>query len=129
MIVEKLVSLANTLADEQEATTTVMEYMNDAMAVINIKVKANLPFLDTPLSEPVFSEKWQRALLVPYAVGRIKQQDASQFEYTDAYAEFQNNLMEFAIQYVVPDIYKEDPEFNESLRPGLYENKPYGWSF
>lgn len=129
MNVNQMAALVNTLSDEQETNDTILGYLNDAIAAINVRLKASLPFLNGSNDEPVFSETWQRTLLIPFAVGRIKQQDSSQFEYTDAYAEFQNNLAEFAIQFEVPDIYKNEDSYNESLRPGLYENKPYGWSF
>lgn len=130
MNVNQMVTLVNNLSDEQESNDVILEYLNDAIATINIKLKANLPFLQNSNDVPVFNETWQRTLLVPFAVGRIKQQDSSQFEYTDAYSEFQNNLIEFALQFNVPDIYKdEEDEYNTSIRPGLYENKPYGWSF
>ena len=125
----KLIQLVNTLSDEQEPAANVLEYLNDAMARINIRLKANLPYLTLDDGDaPVFDEKWQRALLVPFGVGRIKQQDSSQFEYSDAYQEFQINLSDMAVQYNVPEIYKD--EASDALgMPGLYENAPYGWNW
>jgi hypothetical protein len=125
----KLIQLVNTLSDEQESAANVLEYLNDAMARINIKLKANLPYLTLdPGDQPVFDEKWQRALLVPFGVGRIKQQDSSQFEYSDAYQEFEINLADMAVQYDVPLVYKDDAADALGM-PSIYENAPYGWNW
>lgn len=113
----ELVKLVNTLADEQESQDMVAGFINDAIAKINIRLKANFPFLNKAEDVPVFPEKWQRALLIPFGVGRLKQWDSSQFEYTDAYSEFLANLDEMAASYVVPDEYKDpstDGYFDEN---------------
>ena len=125
----KLIELVNTLSDEQEPDANVLEYLNDAVARINIRLKANLPYLTLdPGDAPIFPEKWQRALLVPFGVGRIKQQDSSQFEYSDAYQEFEINLADMAVQYEVPSVYKDDASDALGM-PGIYENAPYGWNW
>jgi hypothetical protein len=52
-------------------------------------------------------EKWQRTLFIPFIIGRMKQVDASQFEYSDSFAEFQSNLVQFKTKYAIPDEYKD----------------------
>lgn len=127
MLTSKLVERVNTLSDEQEPAANITEYMNDAIARINIRLKANLPYLTLDAdNEPIFPEKWQRVLLIPFAVGRIKQQDASQFEYSDAYGEFEANLEDMHMQYEVPEEYS-DVAPDLTGMPSIYENKPYGW--
>lgn len=129
MLTVKLIENVNTQADEQEPAENVLEYLNDAIARINIRLKANLPYLTLDLeNEPSFPEKWQRALLIPFGVGRIKQQDSSQFEYSDAYQEFEINLADMAVQYDVPLVYKDDAADALGM-PGIYDNAPYGWNW
>ena len=130
MLTVQLIAAVNTLSDEQEPAANVLEYLNDAMARINIRLKANLPYLTlVEGDQPIFDEKWQRALLIPFGVGRIKQQDSSQFEYSDAYQEFEINLADMAVQYAIPEIYKDEAPYSSDSMPGLYENAPYGWNW
>lgn len=126
MILSALVAHINNVADEQEPLTKVTGYINDAIAQINVKMKAEFPFMDSSLdTEPPFPEKYQRTVLVPFAVGRIKQADASQFEYTDAYVQFTDGLMEMMTNYPVPAIYKE-PE-NTSYTSDIFTTPPFIW--
>jgi hypothetical protein len=111
MTLIEILKLANELADEGIPTAQGIGYLNGAIARINIECKSKFPYFD--ISRPDdnyegFDEDWQHALLVPFVLGRIKQTDSSQFEYTDAYAEFLANLMEFKATYDVPDEYKKD---------------------
>jgi hypothetical protein len=130
MLTTQLIQSVNTLSDEQEATANVLEYLNDAMARINIRLKASLPYLTLDSgNEPIFPEKWQRALLIPFAVGRIKQQDSSQFEYSDSYTEFERNLADMAVQYEVPAIFLDTAPLEYEEMPGLYDKAPYGWNW
>ena len=125
----RIIEVVNMLSDEQEPAANVLEYLNDAIARINIKLKSNLPYLTLdPGDTPIFPEKWQRALLIPFGVGRIKQQDSSQFEYSDAYQEFEINLADMAVQYEVPTVYKDDAADALGM-PGIYDNAPYGWNW
>lgn len=108
MILSDIVKQANDLADEAESIQKVTAFLNDAIAKINIRLNAELPYFDaTEDTAHVLPEKWVRALLIPFAVGRIKQMDSSQFEYTDAYNEFMMGLDELSTRYVVPDEYKD----------------------
>lgn len=104
----ELIAAANGLSDETETNVTVLEFLNDAMALINEAANAGFPYLNLTetTNAPLIPEKWQRMLLIPFAVGRIKQKDSSQFEYSDAYSEFKDNLVTFKHKYNVPTIYK-----------------------
>jgi hypothetical protein len=132
----EIVNRINILADEQESMDMVAGFVNDAIAKINIRLKANFPSLVLATDEPIFPEKWQRALLIPFGVGRIKQWDSSQFEYTDAYNEFLANLEDMAAQYVVPELFKDregegyiDPITGEwkSYTSDVYTTPPTPW--
>lgn len=102
-----IIGEANGLSDETETNGTVLSFLNQAMAKINVHMNAGFPYLTLNTDDkPVFSEKWQRILLIPFAVGRIKQKDSSQFEYSDAYSEFLASLADFKAKYTVPDIYR-----------------------
>ena len=109
MNVSDLIREINDLSDENEQPASVLAWINDAIAKINIELGANFPYLtvDDMSVSPAFPEQWQRGLLIPYGVGRIKQKDSSQFEYTDAYNEFLENLNKMKTKYTVPDQYKD----------------------
>lgn len=97
------------LSDESPEDASVVNWVNDALSEIGIKVKATFPEMSvTDLSGTFpFDDKWVRALLIPYASGRATQKEASQFQYRDYYAQFESNLMEFVNVYTVPDLYKD----------------------
>ena len=124
----QLITHVNTLSDEDFEPNIVTEFLNDAIAKINAECDANFPFfniLDSGSDYAGFNETWQRLLLVPFAVGRSKQKESSQFEYTDAYNQFFADLLEFKSKYPIPEEYKNtnvsgvfDMDFSDS---------PYRW--
>lgn len=110
MNLQEIVDLANTLSDEDIMTSEAIGFLNGAIAKINIECKAKFPYFDMNTAGSDyegFSEDWQHTLLVPYVVGRTKQKDSSQFEYSDAYSEFVANLMMFRSSYPIPEEYKQ----------------------
>lgn len=124
----QLITHVNTLSDEDFEPNIVVEFLNDAVAKVNAECDAEFPFFTITSSDveyPGFSETWQRLLLVPYAVGRSKQKESSQFEYSDAYNQFYADLVEFKTRYPIPEQYK-----NQSAS-GVYDmdfsNSPYRW--
>ena len=112
MNIGSLTRSVNNLADEDFDAVQVVEFVNDAIAKINITCSSNFPFMDAENSEEyeAFPEKWQRSLFIPFVVGRIKAVDSSQFEYSDNYSEFMNNLLVFNLKYPVPEEYKDTNE-------------------
>lgn len=122
-----LVQITNNLADEDFGANQVVEFVNDAIAKINITCSANFPYMSLLDSSEYagFPEKWQRVMFIPFVVGRMKTADSSQFEYSDNYTEFTNNLMVFNLKYPVPDEYKDTNE------PKSYEHdftpNYWGW--
>lgn len=126
MILSQLVAHINNVADEQEPLAKITGYINDAIAQINVKMEAEFPYMDSALDiEPPFPEKYQRTVLVPFAVGRIKQADSSQFEYTDSYIQFSDGLGEMMAKYPVPDLYKSAQ--NTSYTADIYTAPPFPW--
>ena len=127
MNIGSLTQSVNKLADEDFDSAQIMEFVNDAIAKINITCSANFPFMsDSDTGEYLgFPEKWQRAMFIPFVVGRMKAVDSSQFEYNDSYGEFQNNLMVFNLKYQVPDEYKDTNE-PESFEHDFTTNY-WGW--
>ena len=109
MKVGDIVTAVNTLADESFTTTQIVGFVNDAIARINIACSASFPYLDAlnPEDYSYFPDKWQRAMFIPFAVGRIKTVDGSQFEYIDNYGEFQATLEVFKLKYQIPNDYKD----------------------
>lgn len=120
MNVSELIESVNTLTDESLPPNQIVGFLNDALAKINAEVSANFPYfsLKDQDQEPVFSEKWQRLLLIPFAAAKVKQMDSSQFEYQDLYQQFFIELAEFKAKYTVPDEYK-DTSVSESYPPSF----------
>ena len=127
MILADFIRAANDMSDESESNETITNFLNDGIAKINAECRANFPFLNYVALEveiPI-PETWARAVLLPFAAGRIKTKDSSQFEYSDLYAEFQNGLSLFKTNYQIPEEYK-DP-YSNSYPSDIYVNRPYGW--
>jgi hypothetical protein len=109
MNIAQLVRHVNRITDEEVEVSTGLDFANDAIARINVKCDTNFPFFNEnqlDLDYPGFPETWQRTLLVPFMAGRIKQADSSQFEYSDAYGEFTDNMIEFKRKYPIPEEYQ-----------------------
>jgi hypothetical protein len=117
-----LVKHINLVSDEDFEFTEVLAFINDAIAKINIECGAVFPFIDIEFDQPVdeytaISDTWQRMLFVPFSAGRIKENDSSQFEYTDWYGQFDLNLREFESKVVIPDEY-----LDTTLSGGRFED-------
>jgi hypothetical protein len=112
MNIGSLVQTVNNLADEDYDANQIVEFVNDAIAKINITCSSNFPYMSASDSSEYtgFPEKWQRSLFIPFVVGRMKAVDSSQFEYNDNYGEFQSNLMVFNLKYPVPEEHKDTNE-------------------
>jgi hypothetical protein len=122
-----IIKAANNLADEDFSSSQVVEFVNDALAKINIACSSDFPFMsaDEVSDYNAFPDKWQRAMFIPFVVGRIKAVDSSQFEYNDNYSEFASNLEVFKVKYQIPDAYKDANDvkrFEDS-----FSSNPWGW--
>lgn len=127
MDIGKLTVTANNQSEESFSSSQVLEFVNDAIARINIECKANFPFMDlTSGNYEAFSESWQRTLFIPFVVGRMKQVDSSQFEYSDSFSEFVNNIALFKERYAIPEEYKDDT-VRGSYSPDFTGNW-WGWN-
>lgn len=127
MNLRQLIDEANNLADDFLTDEEAKGFINDAIAAINIEVGANFPFLDDETDEPVFPEKWQRMLIIPYAKARIKEKDSSMFEWEIGYEQFFANLAEFKTKYRIPDEYIDHDEMSEVTEKTILDNVPYIW--
>lgn len=127
MDIGTLTTTVNTISEESFTSDQVTMFANDALARINIESQANFPFYATsdPADYTAFPEKWQRALVIPFVMGRIKQVDSSQFEYTDSFKEFMSNLVLFKAKFPIPDAYKDTNE-STSFEPD-YTGNNYNW--
>lgn len=122
MLVQDAITLVGTLADEGASDSEIIGWINDALADIGIKVKATFPTVIASDTLPL-EDKWCRALIVIFAAARNKQKEASQFEYRDLYGQYLTSLDEFAMRYVVPDLYKDpttDAESDIFTTPPFY---------
>lgn len=130
MDLRQLIDEANNLADDFLEDDEAKSFVNDAIAAINIEVNANFPFLEEMEDEPVIPEKWQRMLIIPFAKGRIKEKDSSEFEWAAGYEQFFTNLGEFKGRYTVPDEFKDPDEAGGVSDKSIVENAPFlygGW--
>lgn len=113
MEILKLVNHANLTTDEDFTLFQIIGFLNDAIAKVNVECGALFPFIEDDLPENSYKfeeytalpDTWIRMLLVPFVAGRIKENDSSQFEYSDWYAQFDANLMKFKSNYEIPLIY------------------------
>jgi len=113
----KLVNHINLVTDEDFELLQVIGFVNDAIDRINTEVGANFPIIDDDLTNEsayqfeeytALPDSWQRMLFVPFAAGRIKENDSSQFEYRDWYGQFDANLERFKTNYRIPDRYVDE---------------------
>jgi len=116
----------NELSDEQEDNAIVLNFINDALARINIECDANYPSVDIE-GEFELPEKWIRTLIIPFGVGRVKQRDSSQFEYSDAYREFLENLDEFKMKYEIPEEFMDESAHLDGYESDIYKNPALPW--
>ena len=108
MNIDELIAQINLASDEDFEDEQVIAFVNDAIARINVEADANFPNILTGDEEyTAFPDKWQRSLFVPFGAGRIKENDSSQFEYNDWYAQFDRILGAFIEKYEIPEEYKD----------------------
>lgn len=119
--------MANDLSDDQIPQEEVQEFINDAIAAINIEISATFPFLDGDDDEPIIPETWQRMLIIPYAKGRIKEKDSSQFEWESGYQQFFENLILFKTNYKLPPEYEDTNGKSGISEKSILDFEPYTW--
>lgn len=113
MEVQRIISKINLNTDEDFEILQVIEFINDAIQKINVECGTIFPEIDTTLKEKLYEfeeytalpDKWINSLLIPFAAGRIKENDSSQFEYSDWYRQFDINLELFKTRYTIPTQY------------------------
>lgn len=125
MEVMRLVGHINLATDEDFELLEVIAFINDGIAEVNTECGALFPFIDEDLpNEDLYNleeydalpDTWIRALLVPFAAGRIKENDSSQFEYRDWYGQFANALDKFKDKYEIPEMF-----LDANAKTGRYE--------
>lgn len=122
MNLRQAIDAVNALTDEGTDDATLLSFINDAIAEVNIRAKANYPFatLDDLGNDFPLPDKWVRALYVQYAAARDKQKESSQYEYSDLYQMFESAVNDFIATYYIPDEYRDksdqytDPETGET---------------
>lgn len=134
----RLMRHINLVTDEDFELEDILAFINDAIQKINVEVGTIFPEIDETLPARVYEQeeytaipdKWIRMLIVPFAAGRIKENDSSQFEYMDWYAQFDRNLDRFRTDYRIPAIYL-DPDspggrYEDDMRNNIY-SPMRGW--
>lgn len=138
MELPRLIAHINLVTDEDFELMPMLGFINDAINKINIETSAIFPEIDTTLplalyaqeEYTAFPDKWINTLIIPFAAGRIKENDSSQFEYIDWYRQFDLNLERFKRDYKIPDEYK-DADSNDGRYEDSFDFNPYnpmrGW--
>lgn len=126
MNITQLTEQVNRVTDESFPVDFIVSFLNDGIAAINIECESQFPFLDSSNAEaePAIPETWQRMLLVNYAAARVKQNDSSQFEYSDLYAQFEHALSKFKSSYNIPEEYRLT---SQGPRMTDWNNHTYHW--
>ena len=105
MLVRDIITRVNSLSDDQIPDLEIVGFINDAMDEIGREVNATFPSIPSIAYEyqsPVLPDKWVRNLIIPFAKGRVKEKDSSQFEWEVGYNTFITNLSDFSNSYKVP---------------------------
>lgn len=103
MLVTELITSINDMSDEKEPSAIVVAFINDAISKINIECDTIFPLITVSTTDITFiPDKWVYTLIIPFGVGRVKQKDSSEFEFSAAYNEFMGNLLEFRSKYTIP---------------------------
>jgi len=108
MITTELIKLVGNLTDESLPSATILNFINDAIAKINIEASAEFPFIppaDIGLSYIPLSETYQRTLLATFASAMVKYADASTVEGDTWMLKFEDNLQKFVSSYTIPTEY------------------------
>lgn len=127
MNLRQIIDHANNLSDDMLPDDEVIGFVNDAIAAINIEVNADFPYLYDMEDAPVFPEKWQRMLIIPYVKARIKEKDSSKFEWEIGYEQFFANLADFKNKYDIPEEYKDGTSIESVSDRSLVDNVPFIW--
>lgn len=108
MELKELTLIANDYADEQYSISMTKNFVNEAIAKINIALDIELPYFNSPLAGAttylvgdtqnenydMIKDSWQRMLFIPYIVYSIKANDGSQNESLLALQKFNQALQE-----------------------------------
>lgn len=130
MNLQELIKASSSLADDVLPDDEIVDFVNDAIAAINIEANANFPSLHDMTDEPAFPEKWQRMLIIPFVKARIKEKDSSQFEWEVGYDQFYDNLNTFIAKYPIPEEYKDPESRGNHAGKSILDYRPYiygGW--
>ena len=124
MLVSDAILQINDLADEGADDSSIINWINDALADIGREVKATFPEVTSASDTLPLENKWCRILIFPYAAARNKQKEASQFEYRDLYSQYLTGLQDFSTRYVVPDAYKD---VETEVESDIFTTPPFLW--
>lgn len=134
----KLMTHINRVTDEDFELLDMIGFINDAIQKINVEAGTIFPVIDDTLPTKLYEQeeytaipdKWISMLIVPFAAGRIKENDSSQFEYLDWYRQFDMSLERFKTDYRVPEEFI-DPDSQNGRYEDDFSNNIYnpmkGW--
>lgn len=102
MNLEKLSKLSDSYTDEALTKNQVLYYANKAIAVINSKLRTELPlFTDNTTDYTALTDTWLMYMILPYINYSIKMNDSSlseanryEGEFWAAFTEFESQFME-----------------------------------
>lgn len=131
MTLNDLIQEANILSDDEPDVIEMISFVNACTSIINVKAKAIFPSLTiNDMGTIMFlPDKWVRSMYVPFTAGRYKQKEASQFEYSDMYSQFEMALAEFISGYPIPDQYQDKTGWVTDPTTGELVKNHYSWVY
>lgn len=102
MNLEKLSKLSDSYTDEALTKNQVLYYANKAVAIINSRLRTELPlFVDNTTDYTALTETWLMYLILPYINYSIKMNDSSlaeagryESEFWAAFTDFESQFMD-----------------------------------
>lgn len=129
MTVNELIVLVGRMTDESLPSLQILDYINNAIAKINLEADANFPFITAGgigLEYTALPEMYQRSLVADFASALVKYADSSVQEGDAFMSRFNTNMEKFRTTYIIPTDYAST---NVAYTLNNYDDNPYqgGW--
>lgn len=121
MNLEKLIKLSDDYTDEALTKAQTINFANKALAVINSKLRTELPyFADVITNYTALTDTWLMTLILPYLNYSIKMNDSSIVEASRYENEFYAALATFETQFTET----LDAAYTANVTGGIYRGSP-----
>jgi len=110
MTLEEIRNAANAITDENTTAVLTEQFVNEAIANINIELGATLPVIDTITDYVALSDNFIRVVIVPFVSYCIKSNDGSLTEARDFFSRYQRGVQLLArvMDDAIPAAYQDE---------------------